>query len=195
MNETVPISLIQEAVLEFMQDRDDAIVFGAQAVNAYVDEPRMSQDVDIMALNAEILAEDIRSLLNDRFKMAVRVRSIANGRGLRIYQIRKPKNRHFVDIRSVDTLPSVQRVERILVPTPPELIVQKIISMTSRSKTAKGMTDAADLRRLLITFSDLKVEHGAVSEILNGKNVSSEVLETWRNLVHEEIEVDDDDSY
>ena len=187
MNETVSISLIQEAVLEFMQDRDDAIVFGAPAVNAYVDEPRMSQDVDIMALNAETLAEDIRSLLNDRFKMVVRVRSIANGRGLRIWYLpdsQTPKSPSCqYSQRGYCSVRSTRRTDFGAAASGIDCAKTKIISMTSRSKMAKGMTDAADLRRLLITFSDLKVEHGAVSEVLNGKIVSSEVLETWRHPV------------
>ena len=45
IGERVPLATIQEAVLEFLERRDDAAVFGAQAVNAYVDEPRMTQDV------------------------------------------------------------------------------------------------------------------------------------------------------
>lgn len=195
MNETVPLSAIQEAVLEFLQDRDDAVVFGAQAVNAYVDEPRMSQDVDILALDADALAEAIRLYLNNRFNIAVRVRSVAAGRGLRIYQIRKPKNRHLVDIRGVAKLPPCQRLERILVPTPPELIGQKIISMVSRTKTAKGMTDIADLRRLLLAFPELKVESGPVAEALNAAGATPEVLEAWRALVILEIEPEDEDGY
>lgn len=147
MNEPAPLSLIQEAVLEFLQDREDAVVFGAQAVNAYVDEPPMSQDVDILALDAQALAEEILVFLSDRFKVEVRLRTVASGRGLRIYQVRKPKNRHLVDIRSVDRLPSCQRLERILVPIPAELIGQKVLSMVGRSTTAKGMTDVADLRQ------------------------------------------------
>ena len=45
MHEPLPLSRIQEAVLEFLQGRDDAVLFGAQAVNAYVNEPRATQDV------------------------------------------------------------------------------------------------------------------------------------------------------
>lgn len=195
MNESVPLSAIQEAVLEFLQDREDAVVFGAQAVNAYVDEPRMSQEVDILALDAGTLAEAIRSFLNDRFNVAVRVRSVASGRGLRIYQLRKPKNRQLVDIRGVANLPDCQRVERILVPTPPELIGQKIISMVGRSKTAKGMTDIADLRRLLLAFPELKVESGPVADALNAAGAAPEALEAWRDLVVQEIEPDDEDGY
>ena len=44
----LPLATIQEAVLEFLQGRDDAVVYGAQAVNAYVDEPHMIQNVDIL---------------------------------------------------------------------------------------------------------------------------------------------------
>jgi hypothetical protein len=48
MNEPLPLSTIHGAVLEFLRDRDDAVLFGAQAVNAYVSEPRMTEDVDIV---------------------------------------------------------------------------------------------------------------------------------------------------
>jgi len=48
MKEAVPLAEIQRFVLELLCDREDAAVFGAQAVNAYVDEPRMSQDIDIL---------------------------------------------------------------------------------------------------------------------------------------------------
>ena len=41
MHEPLPLSKIQEAVLEFLQGRTDAVLFGAQAVNAYVSEPRV----------------------------------------------------------------------------------------------------------------------------------------------------------
>ena len=36
MREPLPLSTIHEAVLEFLRGRDDAVLFGAQAVNAYV---------------------------------------------------------------------------------------------------------------------------------------------------------------
>ena len=55
-HEPLPLSRIQEAVLEFLQGRDDAVLFGAQAVNAYVSEPRATQDVDIMSTRAVELA-------------------------------------------------------------------------------------------------------------------------------------------
>lgn len=44
MNEPLPLSTIHDAVTEFLHGRDDAVVFGATAVNACVDEPRMTQD-------------------------------------------------------------------------------------------------------------------------------------------------------
>ena len=64
MHEPLPLSKIQEAVLEFLQGRDDAVLFGAQAVNAYVSEPRMTQDVDILSTRAKALAEELREYLS-----------------------------------------------------------------------------------------------------------------------------------
>ena len=193
MGEPAPLSAIQEFVLEMLRDREDVAVFGAQAVNAYVDEPRMSQDVDILSVHAEQLAEDIRAALNEAFQIAARVRSVPSGLGFRVYQVRKPKNRHLVDVRHVPELPPCQRIERILVPTAPELIAQKVISMVSRPNTAKGMTDVADLRRLLIAFPDLKSQNGPVKQSLLAKSVSEQTLHAWHEVVQQEIELDDDE--
>ena len=60
MKEPVPLATIQDVVLEMLRARDDAVLFGPQAVNAYCDEPRMTQDVDIRSPNAKALVEAIR---------------------------------------------------------------------------------------------------------------------------------------
>jgi hypothetical protein len=57
MKEPLPLATIHDAVLNFLRNRDDAVLFGAQAVNAYVDEPRMTQDVDTLSTRAAGLAE------------------------------------------------------------------------------------------------------------------------------------------
>src|SRR5213083_1079497 len=105
MNEPLPLATIQQAVLEFLRDRDDVVVFGAQAVNAYVSEPRMTQDIDVMSTRAAELAEEIREYLSERLHIAVRVRVIRDGKGYRLFQIRKSGNRHLVDVRPVASLP------------------------------------------------------------------------------------------
>src|ERR1043166_2246925 len=105
MSEPLPLATIQNAVFEFLRGRDDGVVFGAQAVNAYVDEPRMSQDVDLLSTRAKELAEELREHLSQRFHIALRVRKIARGRGYRLFQIRKSGNRHLVDVRPVESLP------------------------------------------------------------------------------------------
>lgn len=54
MREPLPLAAIQDAILfEFLPGRDDAVLYGAQAVNAYVEESRMTQDVDIASPRAE----------------------------------------------------------------------------------------------------------------------------------------------
>jgi hypothetical protein len=193
MHEPLPLATIQEAVLEFLRDRDDAAVFGAQAVNAYVDQPRMTQDVDILCVGAAELAERLRWYLNDRFQIAVRVREVAGGAGYRIYQVRKPRNRHLVDVRAVDRLPACNRLEHVLVPTPPELIARKVLSMVSRLNTPKGMTDAADLRRLLLAFPELKQEQGPVFDSLLALGVSERAFAAWKDLVFQEFAPEDEE--
>ena len=63
----------------------------------------------------------LRDFLNQRFHIAVRVRDVREGLGYRIYQVQKPKNRHLVDLRPVAEMPPAQRVNEVLVVTPPEL--------------------------------------------------------------------------
>jgi hypothetical protein len=180
--------------LEFLQGRDDAAVFGAQAVNAYVDQPRMTQDVDILSTRAADFADELRSFLHNRFQMAVRVRSVAQGAAYRLYQVRKPKNRHLADVRAVQQLPPCQRLRNVLILAPAELIARKILSMVSRPKTPKGLMDQADLRRLLLTFPELKSDEGQVSEALSGMQPPPEAFEAWRALVAEEILPEDEDT-
>ena len=88
MREKLPLATIHDAVLEFLRGRDDAVLFGAQAVNAYVTESRMTEDVDILSIRAPELAEELRDYLNKRFHIAVRVRKVRQGLGYRLYQVR-----------------------------------------------------------------------------------------------------------
>jgi hypothetical protein len=193
MREPHPLAVIHDAVLEFLRGRNDAVLYGAQAVNAYIDEPRMTQDVDIMSPRAAELAEELRAYLNKRFHIAVRVREIREGLGYRIYQVRKPKNRHLVDVRPVAEFPPHKRVKKVLVVTPPELIANKVMSMVSRQKKRKGIMDQADLSILLLTFPELKAEEGPVAERLRVAGASAEVFAAWKDLVAQEIVPEDED--
>src|SRR5438477_8199674 len=85
MHERLPLATIHDAVLDFLRGHDDAVLFGAQAVNAYVDEARMTQDFDIISTRAQQLAEEIRAFLAARFHIAARVREVGEGRGYRIF--------------------------------------------------------------------------------------------------------------
>jgi Nucleotidyl transferase AbiEii toxin, Type IV TA system len=188
MKEPLPLARIQDAVLGFLRNRNDAALFGAQAVNAYVDEPRMSQDVDILSTRAAELAEELRSHLADTFHIAVRVRIVAQGKGFRIFQLRKPKNRHLVDVRQVDELPPVQLVAEIRVPLPEELIAQKVISLSSRQGQPKADTDRRDLKVLLLTFPNLKSDSGPVLDRLIAYHADDRAIAEWRTLVAMEIQ-------
>src|SRR5215470_8701064 len=108
MREPLPLATIHEAVLEFLRGRTDVVVFGATAVNAYVSEPRMTQDIDLMSTRAVELAEEVRSYLSERFHIAMRVQVIREGKGYRLFQIRKEGNRSLVRVRQMPTLPQFQ---------------------------------------------------------------------------------------
>ena len=194
MREQLPLSTIHDAVLEFLRAPDDAVVFGAQAVNAYVSEPRMSQDIDLVSTLATELAEELREYLSERFHIAVRVPLIGAGKGYRLFQIQKPRNRHQVDVRNAGFLPHAERIEEVLVMSPPELIAHRVIAYHERRGQPKAGTDWRDLAMLLLTFPELKKEQGAVSEALESIGVKGDVMQTWRVLVAQKLVEPDDDS-
>lgn len=139
MREHLPLASIHDAVLEFLRGREDAVLFGAQAVNAYVAEPRMSQDIDLVSTRAVELAEELRQHLSERFHIA-RVWAIGDDKGYRLFQIQKPRNRNLVDLRTVASLPHAERIEDVLVTSPPDLIAQKVISYHARRAQPKAGT-------------------------------------------------------
>jgi len=193
MSESLPLATIQEAVLEFLRGRDDSVVFGAQAVNAYVPEPRMSQDIDLLSTRAAELAEELRAHLADQFHVAVRVREVADGRGYRIYQIQKTGNRHLVDIRLVQSLPPSQRISQVLVASPEELIALKVIAYYQRRGQPKSGTDWRDVAMLLLTFPELKSNDGLVAERLKAESAGEDVMSLWSDLVKQAIQSTDED--
>jgi hypothetical protein len=193
MQEGLPLSTVQQAVLEFLRGRSDAVVFGAQAVNAYVDEPRMTQDIDLLALQAAALSQELRDYLTNRFHIAVRVREIGEGRGFRLYQVQKLGNRHLVDIRPVNRLPDTQRIAQVLVIAPADLIASKVVSYAQRRGSPKAGTDWRDLAVLLLRFPNLKSNIGPVADRLLAMNADLKALDVWRELVAQEISPGEED--
>lgn len=195
MGEPLPLSTIHNAVLGFLRGRDDVALFGAQAVNAYVTEPRMTQDIDILALHADKLAENLKRHLSAEFHIAVRVRQLKGGRGYRLYQIQKSGNRHLVDIRQIEQLPQTQQIADVQVLSPVELIASKIISYHHRRGKPKSGTDWRDIAMLLLTFPELKSEMGPVHNALQASNAEAELFDLWRELVATKIETEDDEDW
>ena len=193
MNDPLPKGTIQQAVFDFLKDHEDAAIFGAMAVNAYIDERRMTEDVDVVSSRARELADDLRQYLSERFKIAVRVRVVRSGIGFRLYQIMKPANRHLVDVRSVASLPPAQRIDGVLVVTPVEVIAGKVISYVHRKGKPKSFTDRRDLAHMLLKFPELKEPHGLVEESLLARAADDESLAFWYALVAEEILPEEED--
>ena len=147
----------------------------------------MSQNIDLVSTRATELAEELREYLSERFRIAVRVPVIGAGKGYRLFQIQKPRNRHLVDVRKTHSLPQTERIEDVLVMSPPELIAHKVIAYHARRGQPKAGTDWRDLAMLLLTFPELKKEAGAVSGALKSLSAKDDVMETWRGLVEEKL--------
>ncbi|MBI4556898.1 MAG: nucleotidyl transferase AbiEii/AbiGii toxin family protein [Candidatus Hydrogenedentes bacterium] len=195
MREPLPLATIQDAVLEFLQEREDAVVTDAQAVNAYVKEPRMSQDIDLVSTHPAELAQELRNYLSDRFHIAVRVRKAGGSGGHRVYQIRKGGNRHLADVRHVETLPESRRVANVPVLTPEELIATKVISYHRRRGQPKSGTDWRDLAVLLLAFPKLKRPGGPVAQRLRARTQDPKILAVWAEWAAQEIQSPRDDDF
>ena len=193
MNDPLPKGTIQQAVIDYLEGRDDAALFGAMAVNAYVDERRMTEDVDILSTKAKELAEELKEHLSQRFRIAIRIRTVRDGIGYRLYQLAQPRNRHLVDLRSIETLPATERIDGILVLTPANVIAGKVNAYHRRKGKPKAGTDWRDIAHLLLKFPELKTVEGPVQERLKAEGVDQEVLAIWRQLVAEEILAEEED--
>lgn len=193
MREPLPLATIHHAVLECLRDRDDVVVFGAHAVNAYVGEPRMTQDIDLLATHVDVVAQELRDYLRKRFRIAVRVRRLGEGRGLRLFQVRRSGNRHLVDLRPVEALPLAERIAGVLVMAPAELLASKVIAYHQRRGQPKSGTDWRDLAMLLLAFPALKRESGPVVDRLRAAGAAPEVMAAWSELVAQEIRPSDEE--
>jgi hypothetical protein len=190
-DEPVPLATIFREILSFLATREDSVVFGAHAVNAYCEPERMTADIDVLCTAASRLADDVCTLISDRFRIAVRVREVVPG-GFRVYQLRKPKNRHLVDVRQVAQLPPFREIGRVRVVEPAELAAMKSIAIAARKGQEKGLSDRLDLHRLLRAFPELRAETGPVPARLAAVGADPAALAAWREVVQAPLEVLDE---
>jgi len=190
--EPLPLATINDAILEFLHNREDAVLAGGQAVNAYVDEPRMTRGVDIQSTRAAGLADQLRGHLAQVFSITVRVREVAEGSGFLLFQPTEPKSRQLADLRQVERLPPNRRIEGIRIVEPADLIAQKVVACLRRVGRPNGLTDRRDVASLLLHFPDLKRHPGPVDDRLQALGAGSAVLEIWKEIVASDILPEDD---
>jgi len=147
----------------------------------------MTQDVDVLSPRAAEVADELRAYLSKRFHIAMRLRQLAEGRGYRLFQVRKPRNRHLVYVRPVTALPPTREVGEVLVVALAELIAMKVTALARRRKQPKAGTDWRDLAALLLAFPELKKRSGPVRESLEAAGASPEIFSTWDEIVAQEI--------
>lgn len=191
-HEEVPLADVFREIGHLLMSREDAVLFGAQAVNVYAQTERMTQDVDVISTQAETLAEEICARLAARFHIATRVRVVVPG-AYRVYQVQKPRNRHLVDVRQADALPPFRVVEGLQVITPEELVAMKVVSMAARRGRPKELSDRLDVRRLLLALPDLKCSEGSVAASLRRMGQPEAILDLWQEIVREPSLADEDE--
>jgi hypothetical protein len=110
-----------------------------------------------------------------------------------LFQVRKSGNRHLVDVRPVERLPSAQRIGEVLVIAPADLIAGKVIAYHQRRGRPKSGTDWRDLAMLLLTFPELKHGPGPVRDCLRAAGADPLVLAVWEELVAQLIQPADEE--
>lgn len=193
--EPLPLNDIQKAVIELLRGREDVVLAGAQAVNVYVADARMSDDVDVFTTRAADFAEELRLHLGRRFHISIEVREAIPGRSYRLIELREAGNRHLADVRALTVLPPSQRIEGVLVMSPVELIAGKVSAYHRRQNRPKSSIDRRDLTLLLLAFPELKCDPGPITDCLREAQAGQNILAIWQELVEQEIrpETDDDD--
>jgi len=194
--EKFPRDMILNAVRDFLRGREDAVVFGGHAVNAYVKEQRATQEVDLLSTRAAKLATELRDYLNRRFRLFLLIRRLNKSEGRRIYQATQSGNHFLVDLRPVSKLPAARRISQVLFMEPAELIASKVIAYHQRRDKPKAKIDRRDLTMLLLTFPEFKRDGGLVVERLQAVGADQAVCDLWKELVAQEIKpAEDDDKF
>jgi hypothetical protein len=201
--EPLPLARVHDAVLAFLRDREDAVLIGAQAVNAYVDTPRFTKDVDVLSPRAAELADDIRTHLARCFGIGLGIRSRdarqprfrGEGNRREVYQERKPRDRRLVAVwQAPGAMPPARVVDRVQVIAPPALVSAKLCRAVACRHSPSWGLHLGDLYRLLLAFPELKAEEGPVAEQLRAAGAGEEVMAAWKELVARIIEPDDEDA-
>lgn len=193
MSEPVPLHRVHDVIFEFCRGRSDIVVFGAQAVNVHVSHPRMSQDVDLLAADPSAVASALASVLRKELRIAARVREVRSGIAFRVYQSRKKGSRHLADVRLLDFVLEDPHEENGIRFTPPPLTVAlKVLAFTRRRLAPKGATDLADIRRLLLEHSALRVPEGAVSDAIERLSGGEPAQRAWVQILAEPIISDEE---
>ncbi len=119
------------------------------------------------------------------------MRTSAEGRGYRLFQVQKTGTRHLVDIRPVDRLPLAQRIAEIWVMMPTELIASKVIAYHRRRGQPKAGTDWRDIAMLLITFPDLKSDPSQVAACLRTAGADATILQICQDFATQTLQLAD----
>ena len=179
----VPLVTIHSAVMEFLRGREDAVMFGGHAVNAYVKEKRATQELDLLSTRTAKLATELRDYLNRRFRIFLLIRRLNKGDGRRIYQATNDGNHFLVDIRPVPQMPNAKPIAQVLYMEPAELIASKVIAYHNRRDKPKGDIDQRDLAKLLLTFPELKKGSDTVMGRLQAAGAEEAVIALWKETI------------
>lgn len=187
LQEKIPLATIQNTAMEFLRGREDAVVFGAHAVNAYVKEKRATQELDLLSTRTAKFATELRDHLNRRLRVFLLIRRLNKGEGRRIYQASREGNHALIDIRPVPQMPPAQRLAQILFLEPAELIASKVMAFHHRRDKPKGDMDWRDLAKLLLTFPELKKDSDTVMRRLQAAGAEGAVIDEWKKLVTQNV--------
>ena len=179
------------AAVRALKGRTDAALFGTHAVNAYVSEVRATPDVEVLATRPAEVAATMVDAVRKRCGVTLLITEGRNG--LVLNRPDRPRGSRIADVRPVDRLPPVRRIERVLVVAPAELIAGKLAVAAARAGWPRSYTDHRDIYALLLTFPELKTEEGEVRDRLLANGAPPEAWEAWSEWVAATIEPEGED--
>ena len=71
----------------------------------------------------------------------------------------------------------------------------KVIGMSARRHTPKGLTDHADLMRLLLKYPTYKTSPHLVADLLEQHSAEPQAQQVWQEIALQDFQADDDEEY
>lgn len=188
-----PIWVVQDVIFEALENRVDVVMTGSHAVNAYVDEARWAEDVDVLARDTKAVAQQLADYIEARLPMELEVTHAVKRDALIVRQANRDRGRRFVHVHEVAEFPAYRVIQGVRVLEPAITVAHKMLTLARRWSSATAGIDRRDVAYMLLAFPEFKNMEGPVSDAFAELEASPKTMELWKEIVEAPLLPEDDD--